>query len=111
MASARCSPRSISPISTCASAERIRRALKASREKPAVSASFGVATFPIHAREKGALVAAADKALYMSKHNGRNRVTLAEANPFTQRRARGAHPSLAGSPRDHSDASVNSDAR
>ena len=100
------------PEEASAIAERLRRALKASREKPAVSASFGVATFPIHARDKATLIAAADKALYTSKHNGRNRVTLAEDNPFTRRRTRpGAHASAAGSRPDGSSAIRGSGAR
>jgi diguanylate cyclase (GGDEF)-like protein len=41
-----------------------------------VTASFGLATFPVHASNRDALVVAADRALYDSKHTGRNRVSL-----------------------------------
>jgi diguanylate cyclase (GGDEF)-like protein/PAS domain S-box-containing protein len=42
-----------------------------------VTASMGVAIFPDHGRTAKALIEAADKALYRSKHAGRDRVTLA----------------------------------
>ena len=38
-----------------------------------VTASFGVATFPIHASSRDTLVTTADRALYQAKHSGRNR--------------------------------------
>ncbi|HLA12526.1 MAG TPA: sensor domain-containing diguanylate cyclase [Pyrinomonadaceae bacterium] len=41
-----------------------------------VTASFGMATFPIHASSRDSLVLAADRALYESKYSGRNRVSL-----------------------------------
>ncbi len=63
-------------------AERIRKAVE-SHAVPGpdgtllqVTISIGVAVFPHHAAEGERLVAAADAALYDSKHNGRNRVTL-----------------------------------
>lgn len=40
------------------------------------SCSFGVATFPPHAISADELLEAADRALYKSKENGRNRVTV-----------------------------------
>jgi diguanylate cyclase (GGDEF)-like protein len=40
-----------------------------------MTASFGLATFPTHASSGDALVSAADRALYNSKHSGRNRVS------------------------------------
>jgi diguanylate cyclase (GGDEF)-like protein len=43
-----------------------------------VTISLGVASFPMHAREKEELILSADMALYTSKHNGRNRVSLCE---------------------------------
>ena len=45
-----------------------------------VSASFGVATWPDDADDVRSLVAAADKALYRAKHEGRNRVVTAAAD-------------------------------
>jgi diguanylate cyclase (GGDEF)-like protein len=44
-----------------------------------VTSSFGVATFPNHASSRDTLVVAADRALYRSKNNGRNRVTVVDA--------------------------------
>ena len=44
-----------------------------------VTASAGVAELPADAREAGKLFAAADKALYMAKAQGRNRALLADA--------------------------------
>ena len=41
-----------------------------------VTASLGVATFPVHASSRDTLVVAADPALYSSKNSGRNRVSL-----------------------------------
>lgn len=40
-----------------------------------MTASFGLATFPLHASSRDRLVVAADRALYNSKHFGRNRVS------------------------------------
>ena len=41
-----------------------------------VTASIGTATFPDHAADKAQLICRADKALYDSKRNGKNRVTV-----------------------------------
>jgi GGDEF domain-containing protein len=43
-----------------------------------VTASAGVATFPYDGIDVNGLLAAADQALYASKHAGRNRVSSAE---------------------------------
>lgn len=47
--------------------------------KRQVTASFGVSTFIVDMRDSTDLVSAADGALYQSKHDGRNRVTHADA--------------------------------
>jgi diguanylate cyclase (GGDEF)-like protein len=62
-------------------AERLRERL-ASEEIPRIghlTASFGVATYPMHANTREELVTAADRALYQAKNAGRNRVCAAEA--------------------------------
>jgi hypothetical protein len=53
--------------------ERVREAIATNGCD--VTASLGLATFPDDAGTSDALVAAADSALYESKHGGRNRVT------------------------------------
>jgi GGDEF domain-containing protein len=47
-----------------------------------VTSSFGVATFPYHASTRDTLVVAADRALYISKNSGRNRVSAIDAASF-----------------------------
>ncbi|HZT59217.1 MAG TPA: sensor domain-containing diguanylate cyclase [Pyrinomonadaceae bacterium] len=57
-------------------AERLRARVEAT-EFPCVghiTASFGVATFPLHASSRELLVTTADRALYQAKRTGRNRV-------------------------------------
>lgn len=60
-----------------ATAERLRQAIAAIEGPVVITASAGVATFPLHATSTAALVTAADEALYESKRAGRNRVTVA----------------------------------
>ncbi|HUE81031.1 MAG TPA: sensor domain-containing diguanylate cyclase [Pyrinomonadaceae bacterium] len=65
-------------------AERLRRSI-GQTEVPGygfMSASFGLATFPIHASSRDTLVVAADQALYISKRSGRNQVSTPP--PLTQ---------------------------
>jgi diguanylate cyclase (GGDEF)-like protein/PAS domain S-box-containing protein len=62
-------------------AEESRRAIAATpvrhgASQITVTASFGVATFPLHGRTTDELIAAADGALYSAKTEGRNRVNL-----------------------------------
>jgi diguanylate cyclase (GGDEF)-like protein len=63
-----------------ARAEAIRVALAAITPNPEgdgperITASFGVAAYPVHAQDAEALFWAADKALYRAKQHGRNRV-------------------------------------
>lgn len=60
-------------------AERLRGAIEAMRGlEREVTASFGVATQSDGLAAAPELIAGADKALYASKHAGRNRVTHAE---------------------------------
>ena len=42
-----------------------------------LSVSIGVATFPVDGDSEDALLSAADKALYLAKHKGRNRACAA----------------------------------
>jgi len=59
-------------------AERLRKKI-AETEIPGygfMTASFGLATFPVHASSRDTLVITADRALYESKAGGRNRVSL-----------------------------------
>jgi len=43
-----------------------------------VTISMGIATYPLHGEKSEQIIIKADKALYMSKENGRNRVTVWE---------------------------------
>jgi diguanylate cyclase (GGDEF)-like protein len=60
-------------------AERLRKAIEhsAGPGAPVVTASFGVAELPTHAANGGALVRAADLAVYAAKSRGRNCVAVA----------------------------------
>jgi diguanylate cyclase (GGDEF)-like protein len=67
-------------------AERIRKAVMtmvvpSNTEKPLpqLTVSIGVVAFPEHGQTLEEVIQASDKALYESKHGGRNRVTVAEA--------------------------------
>jgi diguanylate cyclase (GGDEF)-like protein len=62
-------------------AERIRKKIEQTEVHGAgrISASIGVATYPIHAEEPDQLFEAADQALYAAKEGGRNRVVSADA--------------------------------
>ena len=77
-------------------AERLRKRLSET-EIPGygfMTASFGLATFPMHASSRDTLVVAADRALYHSKTSGRNQVstppdsdseeTFLDANSFPE---------------------------
>jgi diguanylate cyclase (GGDEF)-like protein len=61
-------------------AERLRAVIESAPwPKCAVTASFGAATFSREINTETALIGAADRALYASKEQGRNRVTHAHA--------------------------------
>src|SRR3712207_5719012 len=57
-------------------AERLRTRIENTRVPGvgAITASLGIATFPLHASSRDLLVTAADRALYQAKRTGRNRV-------------------------------------
>jgi len=59
-------------------AERLRKSIAEIHIQGfgSITASMGLATFPLHASSRDLLVLAADQALYESKHSGRNRVSL-----------------------------------
>lgn len=89
-------------------AERIRAAIAATPWEVPLTASIGVATTAAQLRTNAELVAAADRALYASKHGGRNRVTHSrkaerleraepEPGPATQGRPRGRAKNKQGS--------------
>ena len=64
-------------------AERLRARLE-NTDIPGIgciTASFGIATFPLHANSRSQLVSAADHALYEAKREGRNRVRTPDTEP------------------------------
>jgi diguanylate cyclase (GGDEF)-like protein len=63
----------LKPEDAVVTAERVREAIAGNGCE--VTASLGIATYPRDAHSADSLVAAADTALYRSKHGGRNRVT------------------------------------
>lgn len=67
-------------------AERLRKLInEAEVEGPgSISASIGVASYPVHAQDPETLFLQADAALYQAKQEGRNRVCVAGAEPATQ---------------------------
>jgi diguanylate cyclase (GGDEF)-like protein len=63
-------------------AEKLRRGIEALEFQQAdlrVTASFGIATYPLDALDSSALVQQADRALYAAKANGRNRIEIVDA--------------------------------
>ena len=64
-------------------ADRIRleiskKEFEHNRQKVSVTASIGIASYPLHASAKLDLISRADLALYKSKENGRNKVSIYE---------------------------------
>lgn len=71
-----------SPKAALMAAERLRSCVesfvfKAYDEKLNVTISIGASTFPVNAQDKEELLELADKALYVAKEQGRNRVVAA----------------------------------
>lgn len=67
----------------CTLADRIRAHLASTKVNGidnAITASFGVATFPLHGSSRISLIESADAALYQAKRTGRNRVCASQAN-------------------------------
>lgn len=64
-------------------AERLRRLINevTLEGHGAISASLGVASFPLHADDSDTLFLKADEALYAAKTQGRNRVCTAQSGP------------------------------
>ncbi|MBA3514858.1 MAG: sensor domain-containing diguanylate cyclase [Pyrinomonadaceae bacterium] len=62
-----------------------------------LSASLGLATFPVHGSSRNTLILAADRALYSSKALGRNRVST-PPDDFLSTSARSAGPQLDTAP-------------
>jgi diguanylate cyclase (GGDEF)-like protein len=63
-------------------AEKVRRAIEAlefQQLELKVTASFGIATYPLDALDGDGLLRMSDRALYLAKSKGRNRVELVEA--------------------------------
>lgn len=69
-------------------AERLRLAVEAMEISPVghITASFGVAEFPLHAQAERELISVADAALYEAKRQGRNRVICALAQSEVNQR-------------------------
>jgi diguanylate cyclase (GGDEF)-like protein len=64
-------------------ADKLRRAIEqveVSQPELHVTASFGIATYPLDALDSDTLVRMADRALYTAKANGRNRVELVDSS-------------------------------
>lgn len=64
-------------------AERLRKLINETEiEGPGnISASIGLANYPMHASEPDALFMRADEALYKAKQSGRNRVCISDGEP------------------------------
>lgn len=63
-------------------AEKVRRAVASvrspgSRRRSGVTCSIGVATFPLDGHDRRSLMVAADRACYLAKHGGRDRIATA----------------------------------
>ena len=72
---------SCSPRESLVAGDRLRTAISDADLPVEVTASAGVATFPVHASDPQGLIKAADEALYESKRSGRDRVTRSRRSP------------------------------
>lgn len=63
-----------SPVRAYLIADRFRQAVQ-EKSNPNITISVGIASYPEDGKNAASLIASADKALYTSKQNGRNRVT------------------------------------
>lgn len=61
-------------------AELAQQPIQAGDRRLAMTWSIGVASHPLHGGSAQALIAAADRALYQAKHQGRNRVAMMPAH-------------------------------
>ena len=67
---------------TCKYAESLRKEIKnmkinfRDQQLPSVTLSFGIAAYPDHGLDTIELIRIADKALYMAKEKGRDRVVI-----------------------------------
>lgn len=67
--------------------------------KVEITVSIGLAFFPLHGEDADSLIKASDKALYMSKEAGRDRVTVLETPTAAVREAAAAAATAAPAPR------------
>jgi len=65
-------------------AERLRAIIEESAGPVPMTASIGVATYPVHGREPDELIRVADEALYAAKEAGRNTVSRVDVVPPAQ---------------------------
>jgi diguanylate cyclase (GGDEF)-like protein len=72
---------SCSPKESLIAGDRLRAAIADAELPVSITASAGVATFPVHAVDPQSLIKAADEALYESKRSGRDRVTRSRRSP------------------------------
>ncbi len=54
---------------------------EAQREVPGLTVSIGVASYPAHATDTEGLINAADRAMYVAKDAGKNRVVVSDSQP------------------------------
>lgn len=55
------------------------------REVPGLTVSIGVASYPAHATDTDGLINAADRAMFIAKRAGKNRVVVSDSHPVLRR--------------------------